>query len=81
MAEIIDCDNCGILFKKDMVDKIMACPLVKEYQKFRKKVDELTTAGLHVDGSHHKQWVLEEIWKIMNPDQSLPEDIEKGIAP
>jgi hypothetical protein len=44
------------------------------------RVAELAGAGLTVDGGHHKQWFLEEIYKALGLDPDLIQH-EPGIAP
>jgi len=50
-----------------------------------KKIEEirkLALEGLDCDGSHHKQWYLEEILKIVIPGIILEElDCDRGRAP
>jgi hypothetical protein len=49
------------------------------------RVIELLKDGLQTDGSHHKQWYLNEVLKLINAD--IAKDVEmhwthdKGIAP
>jgi len=49
------------------------------------RVIELLKDGLQTDGSHHKQWYLNEVLKLINPD--IAKDVEMhwthdaGIAP
>lgn len=47
-----------------------------------KPLEELVLAGLSFDGSHHKQWFLEEIAKLLGYDEEyLDKNFERGIAP
>ena len=49
------------------------------------RIIELLKDGLQTDGSHHKQWYLNEVLKLINAD--IAKDVEmhwthdKGIAP
>lgn len=49
------------------------------------RIIELLKDGLQTDGSHHKQWYLNEVLKLINTD--IAKDVEmhwthdKGIAP
>lgn len=46
------------------------------------KLRELIEDGLQFDGSHHKQWFLQEIAKVLGIDVDLEElGGEEGIAP
>lgn len=47
------------------------------------KIRELAEDGLCTDGSHHKQWYLEEIFKLAGGeiDNEMAMSIEEGIAP
>ncbi len=46
-------------------------------------IRELAKDGLYTDGGHHKQWFLEEIFKLSGGeiDQEMEGSIEEGIAP
>lgn len=45
-------------------------------------VTTLALAGLRTDGSHHKQWYLEEILRVAGGiTDTSGELLEKGIAP
>ena len=58
---------------------------VTEQQVNNNRVIELLKDGLQTDGSHHKQWYLNEVLKLINAD--IAKDVEmhwthdKGIAP
>ncbi len=45
----------------------------------------MAVLGLHTDGAHHKQWVIEEMLKLAGVELKGLEDIhgkwERGIAP
>ncbi len=46
------------------------------------RIRELATAGLTVDGEHHKQWYLEEIAKlVLSPREweDLDGDYDPGV--
>lgn len=45
----------------------------------QERVIELLKDGLQTDGSHHKQWYLGEVLKLMNAETHGTHD--KGIAP
>lgn len=45
------------------------------------KIKKLTMGGLTTEGSHHKQWFLEEIAKKLRINTKGLEYFEKGIAP
>jgi hypothetical protein len=51
----------------------------------KERVIELLKEGLQTDGSHHKQWYLNEVLKLI--DIKIAEDVEKhwtydaGISP
>lgn len=57
------------------------CYNFKRTEKVLKQMEALTIAGLETDGSHHKQWFLEEMAKKLKiPDEKLLY-FEKGVAP
>ncbi len=47
------------------------------------KIREFAEDGLCTDGSHHKQWFLQEIFKLSGGeiDEEMEGSIEEGIAP
>lgn len=67
---------------------------VKEYQEKEDKIFELCSKLADIDGSHHKQWALIEIMKIIKGSEfdewlkawEIDEDgeyieLDKGVAP
>ncbi|KKL78792.1 hypothetical protein LCGC14_2021330 [marine sediment metagenome] len=47
------------------------------------EIMELAKDGLFTDGGHHKQWFLEEIFKLAGGeiDEEMQQEFEEGIAP
>lgn len=45
------------------------------------EIEQLLEWGICIDGSHHKQWCLVELAKILWPHLLEDEEYDAGIAP
>lgn len=52
-------------------------------KSLRKEIRLLAEDGIYIDGSHHKQWYLTEIFKLVGGkiSEEMEMSTEEGIAP